>query len=253
MFKEPLKKILRNYGYTIYPTKKMPFGCDLKEDIARLSPDLTIKTIFDVGANKGQSTLSYCQKFPQAKIYSFEPVRETFEVLKTNVAAYPNVSCFNLAFGEDNKQEQILVQGTSGSNSITQATQLKLHDTQSLETVNLMTLDRFLEKDASIEQIDLLKIDTEGYECQVLKGADATLSNQKILYIFIEVTFRQEDKYHTQFSTISQILANYNFNFVGLYNVYPFWGGGNAVDYCNALFKRWETGKQLKLWDNKAS
>ncbi|QLE58774.1 FkbM family methyltransferase [Nostoc sp. TCL26-01] len=248
MLKQQIKKILNASGYTLYQTKKMPYGCVLQEDIARISPDLTIKTIFDVGANKGQTTLKYRRQFPEAKIFSFEPVSQTFEALKANVGVTPNVSCFNLALGEENKQEQMLVQGTSGSNSIANVSQVNSPAEQSLETVHIKTLDRFLEENNHIEQIDLLKIDTEGYECQVLRGAEATLRAEKIFYIFIEVTFRQQDHQHTHFSTISEILADYNFNFVGLYDVYPFWGGGNAIDYCNALFKRWEKGKNLKLW-----
>lgn len=250
MFKKQIKNLLKASGYRIYHTKKMPFGYDLKEDIARISPDLTLRTIFDVGANKGQTTLDYHQKFPEAKIFSFEPVRQTFEVLKANVGFEHNIYCFNLALGEDNKQQQMLVRGTSGSNSIANVTKVNSQTNQSLETVNITTLDNFLEEsDQKIEQIDLLKIDTEGYECQVLRGAEATLRSEKIFYIFIEVTFRQQDNYHTYFSTINEMLADYNFNFVGLYDVYPFWGGGNAVDYCNALFKRWEQGKKLKLWE----
>lgn len=249
MLKKQIKKILQASGYTLYQTKKMPFGCDLQTDIARISPDLTLKTIFDVGANKGQTTLNYRQKFPEANIFAFEPVNQTFEVLKANVGVDPHVYCFNLALGEENKQEKMLVQGTSGSNSISPGSQINSQPEQSQETVNIITLDKFMaENDHKIDQIDLLKIDTEGYECQVLRGAAATLSAEKILYISIEVTFRKQDKHHTQFSTISDILAEYNFNFVGLYDANPFWGGGNAIDYSNALFKRWEKGKILKLW-----
>ncbi|MEA5525462.1 FkbM family methyltransferase [Nodularia spumigena] len=250
MLKKQIKKILKACGYTLYHTKTMPFGCDLKEDIARLSPDLNLRTIFDVGANKGQTTLDYRRKFPEAKIFCFEPVSQTFEVLKANVGLDPNVYCFNLALGEENKQDKILVQGTSGSNSISNVSKVNPSADQSLETVNIMTLDQFMaEDDHKIDQIDLLKIDTEGYECQVLRGAEATLRSEKIFYISIEVTFRQQDNHHTQFSTISEMLADYNFNFVGLYDASPFWGGGNAIDYGNALFKRWEKGKNLKLWE----
>lgn len=250
MLKKQIQKFLKASGYTLYDTKRMPFGYDLKEDIARISPDLKLKTIFDVGANKGQTTLDYRRKFPEAQIFSFEPVSQTFEVLKANIGVDPHVSCFNLALGEENKQEQMLVQGTSGSNSISHLSKVNSPADQCLETVNIITLDQFMEEDDhKIDQIDLLKIDTEGYECQVLRGAEASLRAEKIFYIYIEVTFRQKDDHHTHFCKISEMLADYNFNFVGLYDVYPFWGGGNAVDYCNALFKRWEKGKNLKLWE----
>ncbi len=249
MINKIIKNIFNSSGYSIYRTNKLPFGWDLKQDITRLSPDLNVKTIFDVGANKGQTTLDYRQKFPEAKIFAFEPVSKTFEVLLSNIGDDSQVSCLNLALGEEIKEETMLVQGTSGSNTIYDAGKVSDLAGQSIETVKIITLDRFMqENEAQIDRIDLLKIDTEGYECQVLKGAEATLSSEKILYIFIEVTFRQGDKSHTQFSKISEILASYNFNFVALYDAYPFWGGGNAIDYCNALFKRWEKGKNLKLW-----
>jgi FkbM family methyltransferase len=249
MVKKQIKNLLQAYGYRLYQTKSMPFGCDLKQDIGRISPDLKLKTIFDVGANKGQTTLKYRRQFPEAQIFAFEPVSQTFATLKKNVAGDSHVSCFNLAFGEEKQQQQMLVQGTSGSNSISPVSQVNSVADKSLETVNIITLDEFMAENHKIEQIDLLKIDTEGYECQVLRGAEATLRAEKILYIFIEVTFRQQDNHHTQFSAINQILADYNFNFIGLYDVYPYWGGGNAIDYCNALFKRWENGKNLKLWE----
>ncbi|MBD3563192.1 FkbM family methyltransferase, partial [Planktothrix sp. FACHB-1355] len=211
MIKKNLKNFLKTYGYTLYRTKRIPFGCDLKEDITRLSPDLTIKTIFDVGANKGQTTLDYRRKFPEAKIFAFEPVSKSFEAFKANVGVDSKVFCFNLALGEETKQEKMLVKGTSGSNSIYSASKVNNQTEQSLETVNLITLDQFMEENEhKIDRIDLLKIDTEGYECQVLRGAKATLQSEKILYIFIEVTFRQKDNSHTQFSTISEMLASYN-------------------------------------------
>lgn len=250
MLKQGVKHLLKQWGYTVYPTKKLPFGCDSKEDISRISPDLKISVIFDVGANKGQTALEYRQIFPDATIFSFEPVNETFTVLKTTTESNANIFSYNLALGDSNGQEQILVEGTSGSNSILNATRLSPKSDQSLETINLMTLDHFLENcDHPIDHIDLLKIDTEGYEVQVLKGAKSALSAGKILYIFTEVTFRDNDTQHTHFLTLQEILKEYNFNFVGLYDVYPYWGGGNSLDYCNALFKRWEKGKQLKMWE----
>lgn len=251
MLKQKLKNLLKRYGYAIYDIRRLPFGYDLKQDISRISPNLTLTTIFDVGANKGQTALDYLQKFPEAKIFSFEPVSETFEVLKNNLYSAPNVLCFNLALGEQNDQKQMLVEGTSGCNSILNTTDFNSKSNQSLESIKVMTLDSFLENyDNEIHQIDLLKIDTEGYESQVLRGAKATLSSNKILYILAEVTFRDQDRHHTQFSALNDILKEYNFNVVAFYDVRPYWGGGNAIDYCNVLFKRWEKGKSLKLWEN---
>lgn len=244
MFSQILKKLLKQCGYTIYRNSDLPFGWNLQQDINRISPDLKIKTIFDVGANKGQTTLKYRQMFNEADIYSFEPVKASFDQFQQNTKLLSQIFCFNLALGANNGQEEILVQGTSGSNSINNKS-----ITGSLETVEIITLDNFiLEREQTISQIDLLKIDTEGFELQVLEGAKSTLQDGKILYIFIEVTFRPEDTQHTQFIDIYHFLQKYNFNLIALYDCYPYWGGGNAIDYSNALFKRWEKGKNLQLW-----
>ena len=82
MLKIAAKRLLNSWGFALYKTKYLPFGCDYKEDINRLSPNLKVEIIFDVGANLGQSALHYRQKFPQAKIYSFEPVTKAFQKLQ---------------------------------------------------------------------------------------------------------------------------------------------------------------------------
>jgi hypothetical protein len=48
------KRLLNSWGFALYNTKYLPFGCDYKEDINRLSPNLKVEIIFDVGANSGQ-------------------------------------------------------------------------------------------------------------------------------------------------------------------------------------------------------
>jgi hypothetical protein len=67
VLRDVAKNLLKSWGYTVYKTQYLPFGCDYKEDIARLSPNLNIETVFDVGANVGQSALQYRKKFLMLK------------------------------------------------------------------------------------------------------------------------------------------------------------------------------------------
>jgi len=92
----------------------------------------------------------------------------------------------------------------------------------------------------NVEYIDILKIDTEGFEIPVLQGALNTLKAGKIRYIFAETTLRNKDKDHTNFFELKKFLEPYNFNPIGFYDLVPYWGGGNAIDYLNVLFKRWD-------------
>lgn len=236
MLKKLIRNVLESQGYFIYNQENLPFGCDHKEDIIRISPRLNVSTIFDVGANIGAMTLAYRKRFPQAKLYSFEPVNETFIKLKEATKNDANINCYNMALAAENGTSFITVGSKSGQNSLVVKQQ---GETESQE-VKLITLDDFINQQEEIKQIDILKIDVEGFESDVLKGAEKTLESGKILYIYVEATFREKDRDHTQFFEIQEILKKYNFNFIGIYDVLPYWGGGNAIPFCNALFKRWE-------------
>ncbi len=235
MLKKLIKNVLQSQGYFIYNIENLPFGCDHTEDIGRVSPKLNVNIIFDVGANVGSMTLAYRKRFPDAKLYSFEPVNETFHQLKEATKNDSNIHCYQMALAAQNGSGIINVGSKSGQNSLV----IRQQSETNSQEVKLITLDDFIKKE-EIEKIDILKIDVEGFECDVLRGAERTLESGKILYIFIETTFREGDKHHTQFSQIQEILKKYKFNLMGLYDVLPYWGGGNAIPFCNALFKRWE-------------
>jgi hypothetical protein len=53
----------------------LPHGVDFFYDLDRRFGRASIKVVFDIGANTGQSALAYSREFPEAEIYSFEPVR----------------------------------------------------------------------------------------------------------------------------------------------------------------------------------
>ena len=71
-----------------------------RDMIARV-PSFTFEVVFDVGANIGQSCIPLAKAFHDARIYSFEPVRETYETLRSHAAPYRNIEAFNLALGAE--------------------------------------------------------------------------------------------------------------------------------------------------------
>src|SRR5262245_27974443 len=62
--------------------------------------DIPIRTILDVGAHAGESSLKFNAAFAGATIHAFEPVSRTFALLRQSVAAYPNIHCHQLALGD---------------------------------------------------------------------------------------------------------------------------------------------------------
>jgi hypothetical protein len=92
--------------------------------------------------------------------------------------------------------------------------------------VEVVTLDRFLETATGLDlrQIDLVKIDTEGYEYEVLLGARETIEKRKPKFIQIEYNWHQMFKAQSLF-TLASLLPNYV-----VYQLLPHGTGLNRVD-----------------------
>jgi hypothetical protein len=103
------------------------------------------------------------------------------------------------------------------------------------------TLDNFC-KSEEIESIDILKTDTEGYDLEVLKGAENLLNNNAIKFVLAEVGFNKNDIQHTYFHDIYAYLNDKGFKVLGFLDLYD----QNAIynidqnsfglGYCNCLF-----------------
>lgn len=155
---------------------------DLKQFI--LNPNV----IFDVGANKGQYSTLLIQHYPKASIYSFEPNPNTFEVIKNSIG--DKINLFNIGMGESlgqldlhfDKNDETSVQATSDPEILKE-----IAKTENITSVKIEidTIDNFCATH-KIEEIDLLKIDTEGFEIEVIDGAQKMLSASKIKAIQFE-------------------------------------------------------------------
>ena len=139
--------------------------------------------IVDVGANIGVLSLFLANRFPDRTIHAIEPNPFTARSLADNVALNraQNVLISELAGG--NKAGSIRFSAdpvSRGTASIAST------DHQSAIEVPCTTLDKFV-ADQSIQQIALLKVDVEGYETLVFRGAIRTLEQLKPSVIYFEV------------------------------------------------------------------
>ena len=144
--------------------------------------------IFDVGANIGKYSLLLAKTFPQAKIYSFEPNQNTFSHLKINVGK--EVNCVNLGMGAEDKTATIYTYSnnlTSSHASIYKDLFSTFHNTNDVVELDfqMTTIDNFCKLE-NVTCINFLKIDTEGNEYNVLKGAIESISARKIKIIQFE-------------------------------------------------------------------
>jgi FkbM family methyltransferase len=242
MLKERIKAFIQNTtGLRMLNGNHLPIGLDLKADITQklgIQPAL----IFDVGANIGQSALYYHQVFPGSVIYSFEPVSTTFKKLTENTRSFSNIKPYRSAFGSVAGEKEILLfpEEQSYLNSLKEESK-ELHAGTIKEVIRIDTIDDFVQKN-HIENIDLLKIDTEGFELQVIRGAENMINNKRVKLIYCETGFSSHDTFKTYFPEILNYLVEKGYILFGFYemgnyqNINQHIKGG--TQYGNALFFR---------------
>jgi FkbM family methyltransferase len=133
--------------------------------------------IIDIGAQSGLYSL-YAKYLPLSTFYSFEPYTPTFHLLNQNIELnnITNVKTYNM--GLSNKKDKIILNTCSSHNGLHPVgkTPLRFNDIEPIE-INVDTLDHlFYDKDISVH---FIKIDTEGWEYNILLGGIKTIKKYK--------------------------------------------------------------------------
>jgi FkbM family methyltransferase len=214
-------------GCRIY-RNTLPQGIDCYLDIEKMLGREAIKVIFDVGANVGQSALNYLRQFPQAKIYSFEPVAATYQELVASTRQFPRISTHNLGMAREPGKTTINVNPSSCISSI------KLcRPEDHPETIELESIANFAEKN-NLDTIDFLKVDTEGYDLEVLAGAIPLLQRHKIHFVLSECEPLVRTNYFVSFPSLAEFLGGFGYRLFGVYEQQSDPKG--ILSYWNALF-----------------
>lgn len=179
---------LRGIGILNYQTATLSGElCFLKQHLAKAPKEAIV---FDVGANvENYSKMCYTMN-PSIRLYAFEPHPANYEQLHVwALKQTENIVALNIGCGEENDVVKIYdydnVNGSSHA-SLYQDVFEKIHHAQTKSlSVNLIRLDDFA-REKNIEQIFLLKIDVEGHELSVLRGAKNLIRNGNILSIQFE-------------------------------------------------------------------
>jgi FkbM family methyltransferase len=130
-------------------------------------------TVMDVGANLGLYSLLISRAVgPSGKVYAFEPVPEIFARLKESIALNnaTNVIPVPVALSDEKGKAKMSVKGGSSS--------LFRRVSDEFVEVQVERLDDFVERE-KIERVDAIKIDVEGAELRVIRGADKTIRRDK--------------------------------------------------------------------------
>jgi len=179
--------------------------------------------IFDIGAHRGQSIKHFKKVFPEARIFSFEPSPSEFLKLNQQITKkkIKNVQTFNVGIAHVSGTLDFYQSILSESSTFKLPNRDSKHEKmknrillarksirfKSINTI-VSTLDDFTAS-VGIDQINILKIDVEGFELEVLKGAKDFLQKKKIQCIQLE-RHSDDQRIHTD-QEINKILAGYCF------------------------------------------
>jgi FkbM family methyltransferase len=141
-------------------------------------------SVFDVGANIGFTSALFAKNLKSASIYSFEPSRDAYPYLIETLRINDITNCrpINLALGR--QAGEVLFSEDHNSAS---ASHLAIDSGALGErsySVEITTIDDFVRRN-NIEELDFIKIDVEGLELDVLKGAEDTISRLRPT-VFVE-------------------------------------------------------------------
>ena len=218
-------------GHPFSKIKNMISACFEANTLISVLSDAGMKSnllIFDVGAHKGQTSSHFCKLFSHSFIHSFEPSPYLFTEIVKNLSKRKNIRCHNFALGETDEEAFLTRPGSDLCGQVVKAPE------NNSAGISVRKLDGFCQVE-NISSIDLLKVDVEGNELSVLRGASGIIERNAIRAIFLECDFNKDDKQHSYFIEIFDFLSEKNFCFHGLFDVVRY-SPSYGIGFCNALF-----------------
>jgi FkbM family methyltransferase len=207
----PVRWVADRAGYRV--ERKTSYDVALYSAICQLRRWSPRDVVFDVGANDGRTIHILQRHLPSPRILAFEPVAGTFEVLKQQTADYPNVECVQLAMGSEQGRSEIYINESAALNSLHEG----WGSGSARETIDVTTLDAFL-VEHPVERIHLLKIDTEGHDLEVLKGAAQSLAKSQVEIIMVEAGFAAPGRPQPVLWEVQDYLKPFGYYLYGIYN-----------------------------------
>lgn len=167
-------KISQPFNFTYPITNRMykNYNNPLIEYAYQISKHKENMVVFDIGAAIGDTVLAIKANVGGRYFYCIEGDPEFYTYLKNNMASFQDVVCINKILSDVHGKINTLVRIHSGTASA-----------QGDDLVEAYTFDEIVSS-MNINQLDLIKIDTDGYDGKILKGAENTIKKLRPVIIF---------------------------------------------------------------------
>ncbi len=209
--------------------------------LAKTVPNCNKMVALDIGANIGNHSVFFAKLFQQ--VFAFEPNPVTFKLLAFNAehaAQDNNITCFNLGLSDSDTEGTLVFNTRNIGGGTLKSTEDDTPDTKRVE-VTLAPLDQIDE--FQDKQIGLIKIDVEGHEIHVLKGAKHIINTHKPIILFEQ----NADEITNGSSETIEFLRAHKYKFAVMIDAHSYGSSvfGKAVSYLHKLM----FGHRLRLVD----
>ena len=217
-----LRRMLRHLGYDLH---SLPVECltlrDLELDLCYLIKSSN-PVVLDVGANIGQTVDLLRRTLANPRIFSFEPNPAVATGLERKYASC-GVVVEAMALGSNEGTTRFNILENHELSSVLELQQNDKNpfsDTavRQIVDVPITTIDSYVQKH-ELTQIAILKIDTQGFDLEVLRGATETLGRRAVETVLVEVNFISLYKGQNSFGDIERFLAASGYGLLTLYEV----------------------------------
>jgi len=177
--------------------------------------------VVDVGAMVGDYTATLLRWFPRTHAYAFEPAPTNFQHLAQRFNDDDRVSCYRIAIGATDREAVVAFDVEDPSRSTTSLAETNV-GTGDADRVELRRLDGIC-TDLGIDRIGLAKIDTEGGDLDVVRGAHTLLEERRIDLIQVEAGIDPANHFHVPIELLKSELETKGYKLFAIYEQTAEW------------------------------
>lgn len=232
-----VQSIANRAGYQI---RRLDRGVDLHDAATEQRRLLgsPVRTILEVGAADGRDAAQYAAWYPEADVYAFEPVPESFARLQEHAGDHPKLHPFQCAMSNSRGRTRFNLGNWLDASSLlkpreTGATFDAYQASTGTIEVETDTIDDFCLRH-DIGHINLLKMDTQGAELLIFEGAERMLAARAIDVIYTEMQFAELYEGAALADQIIGKLRSHGYRFHNLYD--PHHNQRGELCWADAIF-----------------
>lgn len=230
-----LRKVINPIGIDVtkYPSS------DLNRRI-NLFNHFKVNKVLDVGANVGQYSKKIREIGFKGEIRSFEPLSTAYKELEKASAKDDKWKIYNFALGDKEESAEINISKNSYSSSLLDITPTHIQGApnsiyESKETISVKTLNGIFDELVDDKEVVFLKLDVQGFEENVIKGANKVL--KRIKGIQIEMSLTELYKGEMLYREVIDLLESLGFNLYSFENGFYDYQSGRLLQVDGLFFR----------------